>query len=354
MLRLRWILAICALSAFAHGARAADEYPFDDPYPFETRDFDAQKLRETEHMKLGENAAPWLPPIIAAMRANRPPMHELRQVALFPAERDGGYLVTTWLGGYMREMYVQFHRIEIAPDGRRVARFVREIIDHFTFVDAPTGFRLKPDGAPVVVVGWGSGGMMSAEHGMQFIMLARNTIDITPQWAGRLSGFADVDKDGVEELISYDDRWNYQFHGRSVAGPHLPLVIAIKNGRFVKACAAKASIYRRLAAQYEAHATNDEMPAVLRSEAYGAQVLALAQIGDIAAARAALARFDDFYRAKGAAIVDTETPDEVQADYKKAIDEAEAADGTACAVSVDIRRPPTASEEFDSFSKNGG
>lgn len=334
MIRLRWIVWVSAFCVFAAGStRAADEYPFRDAYPFEASE-GGSDLRETERMKLGENAAPWLPPIIAALRANRPPMHRLTEIVLFPAERDGTYLVTSWSGGYMRESYEQFFRIETASDGRRIARFLREIVDSSTYLKSSTGLRLTPGGAPVVVVSRGSGGMLLSGYSLSLIMLARNTIDITPDWAGRLQGFNDIDGDGTQELIAYDDRWTGYFNGRSVAGPHLPIVLRARRGRFVADCAGYEPAYRRLTGQYAAHAADKTMHPVLRSEAYGAQILALAQIGQTAAAREALARLDSFYRVAGDQVLDNLKAETVREDFSAAVAAAEKNADLSCALSA--------------------
>lgn len=333
MIRLRWVFVATVLWAGASGvAQAADEYPFRDAYPFEASEYGVD-LRETDRMKLGENAAPWLPPIIAALKANRPPMHALNEVVLFPAERDGAYLITAWRGGYMRESYVQFFRIETA-DGRRTARFLREIVDSSTYIKSSTGLRFTPSGSAVVVVSRGSGGMLLSGYSLSLILLARNTIDITPDWAGRLDGFNDIDGDGTQELIAYDDRWSGYFNGRSVAGPFLPIVLRVRRGRFAADCAGYEAVYRRLAGQYAAHAADEDAHPVLRSEAYGGQILALAQIGDIAGARDALARLESFYRVAGDKVLESLKPETVRADFSAAIAAAEKNAGVSCALSA--------------------
>jgi len=205
----------------------------------------AATLRETPNMKLGSKAAPWFPRTIETLKANRPPRFKLETVALLKGSQDIQYLAVKWGGLDLGSPIVEFHKLVPQAGGSHRLYFMRALGDDIVHIRPPTGqtvFRGEPT---IAVVDLGSGGSGVSGYRLRLIQLARNTVDITPDWAGRVVDVVDLNGDGQFEVVAIDDRWAGFFDGRGSAGPHLPIVLERKNRQFKPACAAYGAIYRK-------------------------------------------------------------------------------------------------------------
>jgi hypothetical protein len=119
------------------------------------------------------------------------------------------------------------------------------------------------------------------------IQMKRNTVDITPDWAGRVVDVADIDGDGRYEVVAMDDRWTGFFETSGSAGPFLPVVLDRVDGRFVPSCRKHAASYHRWNDLSIQNLADPSSMAPYRAEDYASALLAYAQIGALADARRA-------------------------------------------------------------------
>ena len=143
--------------------------------------------------------------------------------------RNVRYLSVKWGGRKLLTPVVEIHKLVASADGSHRLYFMRQFSDVIARLYPPTGqslFRAEPT---IAVVYLGSGGSGSRGYGLRLIQMARNTVDITPDWAGRVVDVVDLDGDGQFEVVAIDGRWAGFFDTRGSAGPHLPIVLERKN-----------------------------------------------------------------------------------------------------------------------------
>jgi len=190
-----------------------------------------------------EGAAPWLPHVLGILKKNRPPTFQLEQVGIFQGQRDEKYLALNWhQGKSAQQSRIEFHKIETV-DGRVRLKFLRRIspFDHVSLHN-PSGQVVFPNEPTIAVISHG-GGSLYLNYGLRMIQMKRNTVEITPDWAGRIVDVVDLDKDGVHEVVAMDDRWSHFFSGCGGCGPSVPIVLIRKSGQFHPACKAFKSHY---------------------------------------------------------------------------------------------------------------
>jgi hypothetical protein len=248
-----------------------------------------QPLHETTAMKVGPAAAPWIPSFIKLLRSRRPPTLHPITIALFRGEANERYLAVSWGRYGTRASSIEFHKVIEGPDDRRQIRFMRALSDWSVRLVHPSGEVLFPGEPTVAVVSTNRGGSNVGGEEFRLIQMELNTVDITPDWAGRVVDVADIDGDGRDEVVVMDSAWAHYFDGRGAAGPHLPVVLDRVNGRFVPTCQKYAAIYHRWIDRDLRYANKSAEPAVYRAEAFAEAYLATIQI-------AALDQAPDLYR----------------------------------------------------------
>ncbi len=274
--RLAWMIGLVTALPAGSADGGAKDYRFPvDPY----KSGPEATLRETPNMKLGVGAAPSLPRIIEMLKANRPPRFRLQTVALFGGSRNVQYLAVEWGGQTEQTPVVEFHKLVTSAEGVKRLYFMRDFRDRFAVIQPPTGVTVFRDEPAIAVVFLGSGGSGLWGYKLRLIQMARNTVDITPDWAGRIVDVVDLDGDGQFEVVAIDGRWAGFFDGRGSAGPHLPIVLERKNRLFVPACNGYAEIYRREVDLYERYAAERSAPDPWKAEFLASALLSAAQIG---------------------------------------------------------------------------
>jgi len=138
------------------------------------------------------------------------------------------------------------------------------------------------------------GGSSVGSLELRLIEMARNSVDITPDWAGRLIDVVDLDADGHYEAVVDDSPWNLKIHHQSIRySPFVPVILARRDGRFVRACRDYPGAYDSFIRENlrRARGSGDHAPTALSTAFF-----AYLQIGAFAEARALL---DQFERAMG-------------------------------------------------------
>ncbi len=324
------VFAVAVLLAIASTEGMAAEYKI-PVYPQETES--ERELRETPGMKLGPRSAEWLPRFLEMLKANRPPRFRLVKVALFDGVTGGPYLAVIWRGETLQTPRIEFHRLVAAGEGGARIKYLRALADRDVDLVRPSGSEIFAGEPPVAIVHLGSGGSGLEGYRLRLIQMKRNTVDITPDWAGRVVEVADLDGDGEFETIAIDPQWAGYFDGRGAAGPHLPVVLARVNGAFVPACRTHAGIYRDRIGADLAYGRHPENPSPFRAEAIADALLAAAQIGAFAEARKMLAELGAFF-AGDQPLLSLPEARLVLNDYAKAIDQAEQVSDSQCPASA--------------------
>jgi hypothetical protein len=118
--------------------------------------------------------------------------------------------------------------------------------------------------------------------------MKRNTVDMTPEWAGRIVDVVDIDGDGRYEVVGMDDWWRNSLGGTGLSGPFLAVVVSRVDGEFRPACRKFTAIYRKWIDDDMQNLTQQFADASSRAEDYASAMLAYAQIGAFADAHRAL------------------------------------------------------------------
>jgi len=257
-------------------------------------------LGDAPYLKVGREAEPWLPRLVDALDRNRPQRYALGQVALLgPADGDR-YLVVKWdePDGFSPWWPMEFHKVIRGPDGRRRLKWLRGYAHERARLLAPTGHALAPGEPPVAVMFLASGGSWANGAGidgyrLRLFQMTRNTVDISPDWAGRLIDVVDLDGDGRYEAVVDDPSWTLQVHPQDPqfdVGPLL--VLARRDGRFVHACRDFAGAYDALIRGALASAEDRYRRGQLVAAALNAAFFAYLQTGAFDEARDLLGRFE--------------------------------------------------------------
>jgi len=272
-------------------------------------------LRETPFMRIGANAAPWLPPFIETLRARRPPSFRPMKIVLFRGDANERYVTVLWGRQGSLSMQIEFHKVVDEPDGRRRFLYLRGLSNWSVDLEPPSGVAVFPNEPTIAVVSSFAGGSGANNQDIWLIQMELNTVDITPDWAGRVVDVADIDGDGKYEVVLMDPSWTGYFDGRGAAGPHLPVVLDRINGRFIPACQKYTATYRRWIDRGLDDANDSTNPAVYRAEALAEAYLASIQIAALDEARNLYTRLIDVVRSNPTAMPTGLDADLVRRDY---------------------------------------
>jgi len=200
---------------------------------------------EPPHLKLGVDAEPWLPRFMEVLEGNRPRDYVSGMVALIAGDRGARYLVVKWIDRFRPESMfppLEFHKVVVAPGDERRLRWLRTFRE-YPYLHELTRQVLFRGEPPVAVVNLWHGGSGTTGMRIRLIQLKRNSVDITPDWAGRLTDVVDLDGDGQYEAITDEWRWRdglAAIHAR----PVVEAVLSRVEGSFVHDCRRFADWYR--------------------------------------------------------------------------------------------------------------
>jgi len=289
-------------------------------FDFEVRQ---RRLADAPYLKLGLDAEPWLPRLVGGLERNRPEAFTPGLVALMAGLSGEQYLVVKWDepdGSLSTPWPMEIHRVTLGADGRQRLKWVRTYKGERARLCAPSGRVIFRGEAPVAVLLLAPGGSDIRNTSLRLIQMTRSTVDITPDWAGRLIDVVDLDGDGAYEAVMDNSPWNLEIHPQSVKFfPFVPVILARRGGRFVHACRDFAGAYDRfirgslMRARRRGH-----LAATALSEAFFSYL----QIGAFAEARALL---DEFETAMGYFLADFAwtgrpdtfpTPEQIRDDHR--------------------------------------
>ena len=235
----RTLLLGLLLATQSISTTASDKIASQRPFYFPSIPIYEKHLKGTESLakaRFGENTEPWLPRVLELLKKNRPPAFKLDQVGILRGDKNKRYLVLNWNGGRSSQSNrIEFHKIRMMG-GRIRLNFLRQVSpSDYVSVHAPTGQPVFPNEPTIATISFG-GGSWFLNYGLRLIQMKRNTVDITPDWAGRVVDVIDLNQDGSHEVVAMDDLWSNMFHGCGACGPHVPVVLVRKAFHFQPAC----------------------------------------------------------------------------------------------------------------------
>ena len=187
---VRWLVPIFIGTAL-HGQSLADGYDFSAfPKPAATN----RPLGETADLKLGPNAAPWLPRFIEARRAKQKITGAPRQIALFRGDDTTSYLAVWW-PSVTRESRFDVYKITNTNAGTAAVGPVRTVRSYSVSFDYPSGLRIFAGEPPIATITIHRYSMSPLDIDRRLILMRGNTVDITPDWAGPIVDVVDIDGD---------------------------------------------------------------------------------------------------------------------------------------------------------------
>jgi len=275
------------LVAFPFGPLVADEADdiFNVPI-FADSDPVSQDYGEgISSLSYGLEARPWLRKVLKILVKQRPPSFELSlSVVIKNYSSEEEYLLIEWVCqscDFGKQL--EIHKVFEKPEGGNGIKFLRQWKMHRTtflsFVE-PTGLPLHPTGAPLIVVYEGSGGSGADGYSLTLIEARRNTVDMTPDWPGRVVAVRDIDGDNVLEIIGIDDRRFGLFDTRGSAGPHVPIVWVWVDGRPEPVCSSHKPLFDAYIKKIQMYLQEQpHIPAPLHLELLAELTLASAQSG---------------------------------------------------------------------------
>lgn len=247
-----------------------------------------EKLQPTQWMPMREAEVQWLSPLLEVLKIARP-RREISQTLLINGLKDEQYLVTSWSG--RPEEYVDFHRVIKTDDGKYKLKFLRRIQSWSAGIVYPTGRPLDRDGVPVVVVESASGGSGSSGYYLNIIAMESHTVDVTPDWAGRVVDVVDLNSDGQFEVVAMDGSILGLFDTRGGAGPFAPAIMSATKNGFTPACHQFADAFESWVALQRSEPDEDRY-LCFEFEDYTNIIFAHLQRGDFAAAHRELAALE--------------------------------------------------------------
>jgi hypothetical protein len=209
----------------------------------------APDAAEAPFARFGIDAAPWVAEAVATLAAARDDNPVAEQVALLSGAGGRQYLAVTWDGdnGPLVEILAAPPAALLTADDVPPLRSVREVADDWAYLAEPTGSQPFPGEPPVVAI-WHAGEAMGAIGSMRIVLLAGDTIDVSPDWAGRTLGLRDLESDGSAEIIALDESWHGFPDYCSACGPEVVVILRRWDGRSRFACTEFPSVYGPLLA----------------------------------------------------------------------------------------------------------
>jgi hypothetical protein len=212
----------------------------------------------------------------------------LNRIALFQGASEQQYLAVIWNHASV-EYQLEFHEIIPRASGRPQIRYLRNFVNGSVDLHPASGKAVFPNEPTIAVVYETTGGTGIENYRLHLIQMKRNTVDITPEWAGRIVDVVDIDGDGRYEVVGMDDWWRGDFGGTGWSGPFLPIVVDRADGEFRPVCRKFTAVYRKWIDNSMQYSMRESATASTRATDYADAVLAYAQIGAFADAHRALA-----------------------------------------------------------------
>ena len=121
--------------------------------------------------------------------------------------------------------HMELYKVRFISQRNVRLNFVRGYMDQHLSIEEPSGHDFGGDGVPFLFLSYGSGGSWYRGYGIRVYRLVRNSVDVTPDWAGRADKFISLGPDKGYALIVSDDRWGGYFFGCGQCGPRFDMVM---------------------------------------------------------------------------------------------------------------------------------
>ncbi len=143
--------------------------------------------------------------------------------------RQGGkptFLALMWLTSKLYgHRHLELYKVRVISQRNVRLNFVRGYMEQYLSIEEPSGHDIAGDGVPFLFLRYGSGGSWYRGYGVRVYPLVRNSVDVTPDWAGRADKIIWLGPDKGYALIVSDDRWGGYFFGCGQCGPRFDMVM---------------------------------------------------------------------------------------------------------------------------------
>ena len=164
----------------------------------------------------------------------------LEQHMLFRRNGRPTFLALVWTSktsfGSAYGSVFDLHKVRVVSDNDVRLKFVRTYRDELVSIERLSGHDLAGDGVPFLFINHGSGGSGYFGYGMRVYKLTRNSVDVTPDWAGRTEKVVPLPGDEKVALVVSDDRWANFFSGCGQCGPFFDVVMVWTRKGFAPDC----------------------------------------------------------------------------------------------------------------------
>ena len=172
----------------------------------------------------------------------------MREHRLFRRNGNPTFLALIWTAKGNSDLpwsVLELYKVRVISERNVRLKFVRGLKKLYVSIKEISGQDIAGDGVPHLILDYSSGGLWYALSGIRIYRLERNSVDVTPDWAGRAEYFLSLGTEKVPALIVSDDRWGGFFHGCSQCGPLFQVVMRWSPKGFAPVCRNHPEYYEK-------------------------------------------------------------------------------------------------------------
>ena len=121
--------------------------------------------------------------------------------------------------------HMELYKVRVISQRNVRLNFVRGYTETSLSIEEPSGHDIGGDGVPFLALRYASHGSSYHGYGVRVYRLVRNSVDVTPDWAGLAKRMLALDGGKSLALIVADTRWGGYFIGCGQCGPYFDMVM---------------------------------------------------------------------------------------------------------------------------------
>lgn len=142
--------------------------------------------------------------------------------------------------------HMELYKVRVISQRNVRLNFVRGYTQTSLSIEEPSGHDIGGDGVPFLALRYASHGSSSRGYGVRVYRLVRNSVDVTPDWAGHAKRMLALDGGKSLALIVHDTRWSGYFNVCAACGPFFDIVMTWTPKGFRPACRSHPGYYEKL------------------------------------------------------------------------------------------------------------
>ncbi len=142
--------------------------------------------------------------------------------------------------------HLELYKVRVISQRNVRLNFVRGYMQTSLSIEEPSGYDIGGDGVPFLALRYASLGSWYRGYGVRVYRLVRNSVDVTPDWAGLAKRMLVLDDGKSLALIVHDTRWSGYFNVCAACGPFFEIVMTWTAKGFRPACRSHPGYYERL------------------------------------------------------------------------------------------------------------